>query len=184
MRRIGRSAAAVLVLTLAGMGIAAAPAGAATTAITRYQWRVVPTPDVGTMVDNSLGAVSCAGGTCVAVGYTNAGIVDQTLAEQWNGTAWTVVPSQSFLPIRDSDLYGISCVTPTFCMAVGSGSARTVDPDAASEEWDGDGLDDRPELRQQPAHNRRSCTACRAPRSTFCVAVGSVQIGGRARRSR
>ena len=164
---------AVLVVTLAGVVVATPPAGAATTTPPRYQWGIVPTPNVGPGVDNSLQAASCAGGSCVAVGYTNAGKADQTLAEGWNGAAWTIEPSQSFAPTRNSDLYGVSCVTPTFCMAVGSGTGRTI-TQTLIEQWDGGGLLIVPSVNTSNAQPQSlygvSCTSV-----TFCVAVGSVQ---------
>jgi hypothetical protein len=175
MRQFGRSVTVlvVVVLTLAGPAVAATPAGAATAATHRYQWGLVPTPDVGTTTDNSLSAVSCAAGSCLAVGYMNGGKVDQTLAEVWNGTAWVIAPSQDSLPNKDNDLYAVSCITTTFCMAVGAATARTV-TQTLIERWDGGGLTSVPSVDTGTSQPQSlygvSCTSV-----TFCVAVGSAQ---------
>ena len=75
---------------------------------------------------NQLEGVSCASATdCMAVGsyYQVALGVRQTLVEAWDGATWAVVPSPSLAPA--SELVGISCVSATHCVAVGSsGSAE------------------------------------------------------------
>jgi hypothetical protein len=45
----------------------------------------------------------------------------QTLAEVWNGSKWTVVPSLD--PGSDDYLYGVACSSVDFCVAVGSTQA-------------------------------------------------------------
>lgn len=72
-------------LWLAGLS----PAHAATAA-----WSVVPSPNHGTG-PNQLFGVSCASSSsCTAVGtYTNSSSFNQTLAESWNGTKWSIKPS-------------------------------------------------------------------------------------------
>jgi len=175
MRQFGRLAAAVAVavLGLTGVVVTATPAAAAS-APSAYPWEVHTTADVGTTADNSLGAVSCVpGGYCTAVGHTNAGKVDQTLAELWNGTGWTIVPSQNMSPTRDNDLYGDSCVTATFCVAVGAGGVGPATQTLA-ELWNGTGWTivpspDTNTVQPQSLYGV-SCTSV-----TFCVAVGSSQ---------
>ena len=45
------------------------------------------------------------------------------LIEQWNGRAWTVVPSPS--PAGSPVLVGVSCTSGTSCMAVGRSAQGT-----------------------------------------------------------
>jgi hypothetical protein len=77
-------------------------------------------------IGNSLGAVSCVSATfCEAVGeHGNALNTQSNLAEVWNGTTWRVQatpsPRSRFGP-TDNDLEGVSCVSTTFCEAVGNG---------------------------------------------------------------
>jgi hypothetical protein len=85
-------------------GFAGTPAGAA------------PAPVQGT-----LNSVSCTATTaCVAVGsYVNAGNT-VTLAERWNGTAWTKQATPNPAGGTEIALNGVSCTSVTNCLAVGS----------------------------------------------------------------
>ena len=92
-----------------------------------------PSADAVSTVYNSLNGVSCVSPTaCIAVGtYYNGVNVSFTLAESWNGTAWSVMPSPNG---GFGYLNGVSCVSATSCVAVGSlieswnGTAWTVMP--------------------------------------------------------
>ena len=86
---------------------------------------------------NSLDSVSCVSTTfCEAVGthFDSAGN-QVNLAERWNGTSWQLqaVPNSTsqFAPTSGS-LFGVSCVTASFCAAVGAGAAG-----ADAEMWNG-----------------------------------------------
>jgi hypothetical protein len=48
-------------------------------------------PSIGEGVGSLLGAVSCHGRDCLAVGYQSPDHVQRTLAELWNGTNWQVI---------------------------------------------------------------------------------------------
>jgi hypothetical protein len=103
------------------------------------RWTVptVPDPDPGGAAE--LNSVSCTSASnCMAVGDDQAGPggSDVTLAAQWNGTAWALLPTPS--PDTYSALYSVSCTGPAACVAVGAGSATaggTVTP--VTEFWDG-----------------------------------------------
>ena len=76
----------------------------------------LPSPAGGT--DVVLKAVSCASASfCEAVGSYTAFDTILSLAEEWNGSAWTVqsTPNQSGTPTQ---LDGVSCVSATFCLAM------------------------------------------------------------------
>jgi hypothetical protein len=92
--------------------------------------QVTPTPvhrPEGALFD-----VSCNGGTfCVAVGESyrvdqmNGHLIDgRVMGEVWNGTAWSQVP-----PVvpngLNATLTGISCPSPTACVAVGNASTTS-----------------------------------------------------------
>jgi hypothetical protein len=104
-------------------------------------WEVESTPDAGGSTDGDyLQSVSCSSPTeCNAVGYYGSGSDTSTLAEQWNGAAWTV---QSTWNSGDStnELTGVSCLSPTDCNAVGyygSGSdALTLAEQLNDGAWD------------------------------------------------
>src|SRR6266699_1118239 len=61
-------------------------------------WKIVPSPNgtttAGHDANNGLAAIACHDSShCLAVGHYSPRGVFQTLAEQWNGTAWSIVPS-------------------------------------------------------------------------------------------
>jgi hypothetical protein len=98
---------------------------------TRWWQQTVPVP-LGTKAATLYG-VSCPAATaCTAVGnYTTRSGVEQTLAEQWNGTTWSVVPTPNPAGATSSSLSGVSCPTANACTAVGnyvssSGSQETL----------------------------------------------------------
>ncbi len=84
-------------------------------------------------------SVSCTSATnCVAVGdyMDQASTSDTTLAEQWNGTTWTVLTTPS--PETFSTLASVSCPSATHCVAVGVSSptaSGALSP--LTEIWDG-----------------------------------------------
>lgn len=91
--------------------------------------------------------VSClSAANCMAVGQTAAALKGVTgtysiLAERWDGARWSVVPSQTPPgPLIVASLHAVSCVSATFCMAVGLYSE--IGPDGPANEglvetWDG-----------------------------------------------
>jgi hypothetical protein len=101
-------------------------------------WSVVAAPEpVG--ADGYLSGVSCVSASfCTAVGYSvgSAGI-DQTLAETWNGTSWSITPSPDTSATDDDYLSGVSCVSASFCTAVGYSVGSTGTYQALAETWDG-----------------------------------------------
>jgi hypothetical protein len=77
---------------------------------------------------NALSAVSCVSASfCAAVGtHFNAAGNQVNLAEVWNGTSWVIKPIPDLTSANggaDSDLYSVSCVSASFCQAVGAGPA-------------------------------------------------------------
>ncbi len=82
-------------------------------------WTVVPSLDPGSE-NNFFSAVHvAAAGDVWAVGaYSTAQNMGQTLAEHWDGSAWTVVASES-PGSEDNNLQGIAAVSATDLWAVG-----------------------------------------------------------------
>ena len=117
---------------------------------------------------NALSAVSCVSATfCEAVGaHGNALNPQSNLAEVWNGTTWKVQatpsPQGPFGP-TSNDLAGVSCVSTTFCEAVGNG------PNGMSAElWNGTSW----KLQNRPGNGGVqqfvSCTSV-----DFCMSIDS-----------
>jgi hypothetical protein len=104
------------------------------------KWAVLTVPDPAPAGDISeLNSVSCTSATnCMAVGdYTDPAVdADTTVAEQWNGTTWTVLTTPS--PATFSILGSVSCPSAGHCIAVGGSSATAsgaVSP--LTEVWNG-----------------------------------------------
>ncbi|HEY1650905.1 MAG TPA: hypothetical protein VGG09_03400, partial [Acidimicrobiales bacterium] len=90
-------------------------------------------------VANSTGGVVLAGVSCVTTGfcmaagyaYYSSGNTYTSLVEQWNGTAWSVTQG-TVAPSSDNYLYDVSCLSTTFCMAIGG-----TDTAPYVEQWNG-----------------------------------------------
>src|SRR5439155_15874906 len=106
--------------------------------------------------------VSCVSGTsCFAVGVG----VGNTLVEQWNGTAWSIVASAD--PAGYSFLYGVACTSSTSCQAVGT----TDDKTKLIEQWNGTSWSIVPSPSPSgPSNARLLGVSC--PTTTSCFAVG------------
>jgi hypothetical protein len=122
----------------------------------------LPSPAGGANV--VLKAVSCVSASfCEAVGSYTALDTILSLAEEWNGTAWTVqsTPNQSGAPTQ---LDGVSCVLATFCQAMDFYGAM-------AEVWNGTSWAAQsvpyPSGMTNPSLYSVSC-----PSATSCEAIG------------
>jgi hypothetical protein len=86
-------------------------------------WSIVPSPNptTGSNGTDELVSVDCTAATaCTAVGsYVGASGNTQTLVETWNGVAWSVTPSPTEGGLSNT-LSGVSCTSPSTCVAAGS----------------------------------------------------------------
>jgi len=89
-------------------------------------WSISPSPNPDS-VASELNGVSCTNANfCLAVGTeSNNQTSWSTLAELWNGAAWTAIPSADPGAL-DNSLVRVSCPTPTTCRSVGSTSDATL----------------------------------------------------------
>ena len=161
----------------------AAPASATTPttpASTGDLWSVVPTPSPYP-ADNVLSGVSCVSASfCLAVGGGSlppgpgdSGARSGSYAETWDGTSWALVGDPGGF------VQSVSCVTPTFCMAVGSTSSDDNDGEPYADIWDGSGWQSSPVAVPPLDPNGTAWLAgvsCLS--STNCVAVGSYRQNG------
>jgi len=97
-------------------------------------WTLQPTPNPSGTTNSGLSGVSCsAASACEAVGsYANSAGNGVTLAEAWNGTAWTLQPTPNPSGTTNSGLSGVSCGAASACEAVGNSGAGTL-----AETWNG-----------------------------------------------
>jgi len=118
----------------ADAAIHASPAAAAAAG---DDWAIQSSPTPAGAISPTLAGVSCVSASdCVAVGYYSNGSGNVTLAEDWNGTTWSIQTTPSPAGSVDSVLVRVSCVSTSDCVAVGFGaSATTVVP--LVERWNG-----------------------------------------------
>ncbi|HEX7278724.1 MAG TPA: fibronectin type III domain-containing protein [Solirubrobacterales bacterium] len=86
-------------------------------------WSIQTTPNRTGATQNILLGVSCsAANACTAVGgdFPAGGGPQETLAERWNGTAWSIQSSVNHSSSQASVLEGVSCLVTNACTAVGS----------------------------------------------------------------
>ena len=111
-----------LVALLMASGVAAAAAA----------WTVVPSPSPGVSGDQLFGVASVSADDVWAVGQTTTSAGFATLAEHWNGTAWSVVPTTNKVP--SERLNGVAAVSSSDVWAVGSVSTSSP---PVTEQWNG-----------------------------------------------
>jgi hypothetical protein len=100
-------------------------------------WAVQPVPSPPGAVPSILAGVSCgAASACTAVGRVYGTRSGATLAQSWNGTAWTLRPGPA-LPGTFGQLSGVSCTSAVVCTAVGSYRNGTGDTLPLAESWNG-----------------------------------------------
>jgi len=124
---------------------------------------------------NALDAVSCPSlHFCMAVGTQGTGRKSTTLAEEWDGAIWRVVPGPIISKTSTgARLLGVSCASSAFCMAAG------VEDDSSAvsgivERWNGR----RWQLQSlgRGLHGA-SLQSISCFRTRSCVAVGYSNVG-------
>ena len=135
-------------------------------------WSVlpVPTPAGGGALDG----VSCSAATaCTAVGghrFSPQGLSVLTLAERWNGTAWSIQPTPTPLGAGDAGLSGVSCPATTACTAAGA-FGNPPGSNTLAEHWDGTAWSIQPTPNPGRGDNFLDTVACPAPAT--CLATGT-----------
>jgi hypothetical protein len=136
-------------------------------------WSVVPNPSVETTY--GLNAVSCASAdACMAVGhyFGQTSNVNKTLAELWDGTTWSVVPTPNRGSGPDDDLSGVSCASAGACTAVGSYlNSSTHFGQTLIESWNGTTWSLAPSPSRGAGGNSLDAVSCAS--ADACTAVGT-----------
>jgi len=102
-------------------------------------WTVQSTPNPSGAAHSFLQDVACPSATaCTATGYyaTSAG-VDQALAENWNGTTWTLQSTPTPSGATSSALSGVSCTSASACTATGYYATSAGVYQTLAENWNG-----------------------------------------------
>jgi hypothetical protein len=144
-------------------------AGAVVLRFNGATWQLQPTPPPSgpPFTTAMLNDVSCTSGSeCVAIG-SFAG----TLAETWNGSAWSLSATPNMPGVLNSLLVAVSCPSSTACVAVGNQETAAGGQTSLVEAWNGSAWS----IQHTPAVAGAltvmlSSVACTS--STACVAVG------------
>lgn len=155
-----------------GYSISKASARSTLTEIwTGQHWSIRPAPSLpGT--SNTFTDISCTSPVrCTAAGGSgNLYGAQQPLAENWNGTHWTVQPVPAPAGQAFSQLLGVGCATAKACIAVGQYMASTGFEGTFAESWNGTGWHLQKTVNPSRTINELQHIACRS--ATTCTAVG------------
>lgn len=177
MKRLLASVASAVTLAVGVPGVASAgPA-----------WAVQPVPMPSNAAHASLAGVSCwSKAGCITVGkfcYRNHCLRGRALAEEWDGSAWSIQALRRPGATWNSALTGISCVSARSCTAVGtvSNTPGDVFPGAATaEHWNGSVWAVQ-RLRTPARATATSLSGVSCAAAAQCTAVGSWSRPGMSR---
>jgi hypothetical protein len=129
-----------LALTIGLMGVGGNPASASI--LTPPIWSAIANPNPANASTSSLGGVACPDAShCIAVGsYSTISTTTSTtatLVETSNGTTWSIVPSPNPTGSTNAALEGISCISTSDCIAVGSSGDQSGLTVPLAESWNG-----------------------------------------------
>jgi hypothetical protein len=96
-------------------------------------WNVIPSPTGANKI--LFGVAAASTNDAWAVGYTNNGINDETLAEHWNGASWNIVPSPN-PGLYQNILRAVATTSADDAWTVGS-SVYSNNTQTLIEHWDG-----------------------------------------------
>jgi hypothetical protein len=138
-----------------------------------HTWSIEPMPTFGSSIHPVLFGVSCSGADCVAVGeeFSPQGVT--ALAEQFNGTKWSVTRLAKPAGASSFGLSGLDCTSPSACYAVG-GSSNPGTSATLIEQWNGSSWTVVPSPNAAGV-NSLAAVSCASAQS--CMAVGRHRQG-------
>jgi hypothetical protein len=135
-------------------------------------WRITPMPIPAGSTGASIAGVSCpAASTCIAVGVARNATATSTLAENWNGTAWTIVPSPNPTGTTEIAVSGVSCAARNSCIAVGYYSVGGLNR-LLAERWNGHSWAILHTASPPGSNFSVAFAALSCATTSFCLAVG------------
>jgi hypothetical protein len=111
--------------------------------------------------------------SCIAVGDYAFGQDTDPLVEYWNGSTWTIESAPNQENGVDTDLSGVSCLSSTNCMAVGTYyNLKSDDNLMVAERWNGTKWSaEAPPNPSGTTQSNSGAVSCESPAS--CTAVGT-----------
>jgi hypothetical protein len=104
------------------------------------KWATQPSPNPSGAGSAGFAGVSCPSATaCMATGSSidQTGESQFTLAESWNGTGWKLLNTPNPSGSSQAELLGVSCTSPSGCMAVGGFVGSLDNMPTLAERWNG-----------------------------------------------
>jgi len=124
-----------------------------------------------------LSAVSCSSpGECMAVGSSSAGTREPSLAELWNGAAWSLQATAG--TGAQEELLGVSCPAAGECTAVGD-HAQGAHSVAMVQTWNGSGWSAQASNVDEAQASELHAVSCAS--GSTCAAVGIIGWSAQAR---
>jgi len=101
-------------------------------------WTLAASPSPSPTESAALQSVSCVGTSfCSAVGFGQTTGYDAPLVEQFDGSTWSIPSTPSMPRTTNNHLYGVSCVSPTLCVAVGRAHTNSTNYVTDAMGWNG-----------------------------------------------
>jgi len=147
------------------------------------RWSQLPMPNpAGAAVSTPLGVSCTSSSACIAVGaYLDSSGTNHALAEQWDGTTWTLQSIPDPPGAQGPFLNAVSCSSASACTAVGTFLDSSGNGETLAERWNGASWavqsTPNPSGAQGSGFSGVSCTS-----SAACTAVGGSSLGTLAER--
>lgn len=138
----------------------------------RSKWTVqaVPAP-VGSVQSWLYGVACVSAADCIAVGYYDPNFSEAlTLAEEWNGSRWSIQRTPNFRGGTSSILDGVSCSSARACTAVGYRVTRYAK--TLAEAWNGNRWAVETTPNPGTARSTDYLTSVSCTLASTCTAVG------------
>ncbi|HEX6518949.1 MAG TPA: hypothetical protein VF070_02895 [Streptosporangiaceae bacterium] len=141
-------------------------------------WTVQSTPNPAGAAETTLTAVSCAAtATCEAggdFGHTTQNPALEAVAEGWNGSSWTLQAAVTPHGAVPNALNSVSCVSASFCEAVGTATDSSANTISLAEAWNGTSwkIQPTPEPAQSSGGVKALMNGVSCVTANFCEAVG------------
>lgn len=136
-----------------------------------HGWRIEPMPALGTSDEPILTSVSCAGAACMAAGviFTSAG--EAPLAEEFNGTTWSVTTLGTPAGSAGIAVRGVACTAAANCYAAGASGTSPGNSVTLIERWNGTGWAVVP-TPNLAGNGINTLNGISCPSTQSCMAVG------------
>jgi hypothetical protein len=108
----------------------------------------------------------------MAVGQEYNSSTFQPSSQQWSGSQWTPVPTAPVNSSSDDELFGVSCTTPTFCMAAGRLQQADDSIVVLLEMWNGGTWSIAPSSSSPPVSVISDLLGVSCTGTQFCAATG------------